>query len=84
MFLAIQGWVIPVIILIIVVIVYLSTRVKIVSQSNAYVIERLGRFQTVWQTGLHFLRPVTYRIVKKVSLKEQVYYIGNPQLCKKN
>ena len=41
---------------------------RVVSQSNAYVIESLGRYHTTWGTGIHFLIPFVYRIVKKISL----------------
>lgn len=46
--------------------------IKIVPQSKAYVIERLGAYSTTWQTGLHVKIPVIERIAKTVSLKEQV------------
>jgi regulator of protease activity HflC (stomatin/prohibitin superfamily) len=37
-----------------------------------YVIEKLGAFDKVWDTGIHFLIPFICRIAKKVSVKEQV------------
>ena len=43
-----------------------------VQQSKAYIIERLGAFHTVWGVGLHFKIPFIDRIVRVVSLKEQV------------
>ena len=43
-----------------------------VQQSKAYVIERLGAFHTVWGVGLHFKIPFIDRILKVISLKEQV------------
>ncbi|MBP5208887.1 MAG: SPFH/Band 7/PHB domain protein [Clostridia bacterium] len=46
--------------------------IKVVPQSKAYVIERLGMYRTTWQTGMHFKLPVIERISKIVSLKEQV------------
>ena len=46
--------------------------IHIVQQSKAYVVEQLGAFRAVWNTGLHFKLPFITRIVKKVSLKEQV------------
>ncbi len=48
------------------------SNVKIVPQSKAYVIERLGTYSTTWQTGLHMKIPLVERIAKVVSLKEQV------------
>ena len=43
-----------------------------VQQSKAYVVERLGAFHSVWGVGLHLKVPFIERVVKKVSLKEQV------------
>ena len=45
---------------------------KIVPQGHAYVLEFLGKYMTTWDAGLHFRIPVVTRIVKRVSLKEQV------------
>ena len=64
---------------------FAATRIKIVSQSNAYVVERLGRFHSVWQTGIHILWPFVLKIVKKVSLKEQVMdFDPQPVITKDN
>ena len=46
--------------------------IVIVQQSRAYVVERLGAFRAVWGVGLHLKIPFIERVVKKVSLKEQV------------
>ena len=46
--------------------------INIVQQSKAYVVERLGAFHSVWGVGLHFKLPFIERVVKQVSLKEQV------------
>ncbi len=45
---------------------------RLVTQTNKYVVERLGGFYTSWGVGLHFLVPFIDRVVKIVSLKEQV------------
>ena len=58
--------------LFIIVVALLVSCIRIVPQSNAYVIERLGKYIGTWQVGVHFLIPVIDRIAKKVSLKEQV------------
>ena len=50
----------------------ITTNIRIVPQSNAYVIERLGAYLTTWNTGIHFKIPLIDRISKKVSLKEIV------------
>ena len=41
-------------------------------QSRAYVVERLGAYSATWNVGLHLKIPFIERVVKKVSLKEQV------------
>ncbi len=46
--------------------------IKIVPQSKAYVIERLGAYSTTWQTGFHVKIPFIERVAKIVSLKEKV------------
>ncbi len=46
--------------------------IKIVPQSKAYVMERLGAYRTTWETGLHVKIPFLERVAKVVSLKEQV------------
>ena len=63
---------IVVVLFIIVVLVVLATSIRVVQQSKAYVIERLGAFQDVWGVGLHFKIPFLDRVRKVVSLKEQV------------
>ena len=63
---------IPILVIVALVLVVLILNIKIVPQSKAYVIERLGAYNTTWQTGFHFKIPVLERIAKIVSLKEQV------------
>ena len=63
----------------------LALNIKIVPQSKAYVIERLGSYSTTWQTGLHVKIPVFERIAKIVSLKEQVVdFKPQPVITKDN
>ncbi len=57
--------------LFILVVVILSS-ISVVRQANAYIIERLGTYNSTWRVGLHFKMPVIDKIVKRVSLKEQV------------
>ncbi len=58
--------------LILLLVIVLITRIKIVPQSNIYVVERLGAFYKAWETGIHFLVPFLDRVSRKVSIKEQV------------
>ena len=63
---------IAIVILVILVLVVIVSCINIVQQSKAYVVERLGAFHSVWGVGLHFKLPFIERVVKKISLKEQV------------
>ena len=65
-----QTLIVIVIILFIAMALAIST-IKIVPQTEEYVIEFLGRYQTTWKAGIHFLIPVVQRIVSKASFKEQ-------------
>ncbi len=58
---------------IVIVLVLIITNIRIVPQSNAFVIERLGAYHGTWNVGLHVKMPFIDRIVKKVSLKEKVF-----------
>ena len=67
------------------IIILLAFHVRIVSQSRAYVIERLGAYLTTWQVGLNILMPFIDRVVKIVSLKEQVIdFPPQPVITKDN
>ncbi len=57
--------------LIIIVMIVLSS-IRVVRQANAFIIERLGTYSATWRVGLHFKMPVFDKVVKRVSLKEQV------------
>lgn len=60
------------IVLLVIILVVLARCIRVVQQSKAYVIERLGAFHTVWSVGLHFKIPFLDRVLKVISLKEQV------------
>ena len=59
--------------LVVIVLILIITNIRIVPQSNAFVLERLGAYQGTWNVGLHVKLPFFDRIVKKVSLKEKVF-----------
>ena len=63
---------IPVSAVIILLVILIISNVHIVQQSRAYVVEWLGQFHAVWNQGPHVKVPFVMRVVKKVSLKEQV------------
>ena len=69
----------------VVVVLIAALNFKIVQQSKAYVITRLGSFHTIWTQGPHFKMPFFDRIVKVVSLKEQVVdFAPQPVITKDN
>ncbi|HPE16549.1 MAG TPA: SPFH domain-containing protein [Oscillospiraceae bacterium] len=79
------GSALPWIILIAIILVILTKNIVVVQQSKAFVIERLGAFQTVWGVGLHFKIPFIERVAKAVSLKEQVVdFPPQPVITKDN
>ena len=76
-------WVVSVIIGL--VLVLIITNIRIVPQSNAYVLERLGAYHKTWNVGLHIKLPLIDRIEKKVSLKEKVFdFPPQPVITKDN
>lgn len=73
-----------IIILIILVIIFISG-IKIIPQSKAYVVERLGAYHRTMQTGMHYVFPFIERISNKVSLKEIVKdFAPQPVITKDN
>ncbi len=74
-------WAVPIVF----ILAILGSCIKIVPQSRAYVIQRLGRFYTVWNEGVKFKVPFIDRVVKNVSLKEQVVdFAPQPVITKDN
>ncbi len=73
------------IILAVFIIAIVIMNIKIVPQSKAYVIERLGTYSTTWQTGFHIKIPFIERVAKQVSLKEQIVdFPPQPVITKDN
>lgn len=73
------------VVLFLIVIFILAANIKVVQQSRAYVIERLGAFHSVWGVGIHFKLPFLERVSKVVSLKEQVVdFAPQPVITKDN
>ena len=58
---------------------------KIVPQAHAYVVERLGAYQSTWSVGFHVKMPIIDKVAKKVVLKEQVVdFDPQPVITKDN
>lgn len=71
--------------IIVIVMLLIITNIRIVSQSDAFVIERLGGYHATWNVGLHVKFPFIDRIEKKVSLKEKVFdFPPQPVITKDN
>ncbi len=80
----------------IVVLIICISHIKFVSQTNAYVIEKLGKYHKTWGAGVHFLVPFIQRVADGgysssgrklgiVSLKEQVIdFAPQPVITKDN
>jgi len=74
-----------VIILLVLLVLVLSSCIKIVPQAQAFVVERLGGYQGTWSVGLHFKLPFIDRVARKVMLKEQVAdFAPQPVITKDN
>ena len=67
------------------VLILIISNVRIVSQSNAFVLERIGAYNTTWATGIHVKLPFLDRIAARVTLKEQVAdFAPQPVITKDN
>ncbi len=72
-------------IIVVLIIWLLAANIRIVPQAQAYVVEHLGRFKCIWGAGLHLKAPFVERIVRRVSLKEQVLdFPPQPVITKDN
>jgi regulator of protease activity HflC (stomatin/prohibitin superfamily) len=77
--------IIAVLVLLVLAILLVVANIKIVPQSKAYVVERLGTFHSTWETGLHVKIPFIEKVAKIVSLKEQVVdFPPQPVITKDN
>ena len=66
------GLAVAIIILVLFIILVLSLSIKIVRQSEAIIVEKLGTYHTTYHSGVHFVWPIFFRIAQRVSLKEKV------------
>lgn len=87
LFLLSGGDILAIVLIFIVVIalILIASSVRIVPQAYTYVIERVGSYHKTWSNGIHFLIPFVDRIVKRISLKEQVLdYDPQPVITEDN
>lgn len=74
-----------VIALIVILVIIVLSCINVVPQAKAYVVERLGGYQTTWGVGIHFKMPLIDRVAKRVLLKEQVVdFAPQPVITKDN
>ena len=79
-----MGPILAIVLIVIVLLVVISCS-KIVPQAQAYVVERLGACQAIWNVGIHLKMPFIDRIARKVPLKEQVVdFPPQPVITKDN
>ena len=80
-----MGAVISFLVIAIVVLLILSSCIRIVPQVQALVVERLGAYLETWSVGVHFKVPFIDRVAKRVILKEQVVdFAPQPVITKDN
>ena len=73
------------IIILILIVLFIITSIKIVPQAKSYVLERIGSYHQTWQNGIHFKIPFIDRISNVVSLKEIVKdFAPQPVITKDN
>lgn len=71
--------------LVVLVIVVICSSIRVVPQAHAYVIERLGTYNTTWSAGLHLKTPLLDKVAHRISMKEQVVdFAPQPVITKDN
>ena len=65
------GVIITVVIVVILLLIFVSS-VRVVKQTDKYIIQRLGGYHATWGVGIHFLVPFFDKVAQIVNLKEQV------------
>jgi len=71
--------------IIILVVCLIAANIRIVPQSETYVVERLGIYKETWDAGLHIKVPFIDRVAGKVSKKEKVRdFAPQPVITKDN
>ncbi len=74
-----------ILIILVIIAIIVILNIKIVPQSYAVILERLGAYQATWDVGLHFKIPFIEKIGRPISLKEQVVdFAPQPVITKDN
>ena len=66
------GGIVALCILAIALIIILASGVRVVKQTDEYIVEFLGKYKTTWKTGFHYLIPFFEKIARRVTMKEQI------------
>ena len=73
------------VVLLIIVVALVFVCFRVVSQAEAYVIERIGSYHETWGNGLHVKLPFIDRVASRVTLKEMVKdFAPQPVITKDN
>ncbi len=71
--------------ILVIIAILLIVNIRVVSQSQAYVIERLGGYHSTWNVGVHIKMPFIDKIANKMFLKEKVFdFPPQPVITKDN
>ncbi len=74
-----------IVVLLVILAILVISNIRVVPQSQAFVIERLGGYYATWNVGLHVKCPFIDKIVSKMSLKEKVFdFPPQPVITKDN
>ena len=71
--------------LLVILIILMALMIRVVPQGSSYVVQRLGRYYTTWDSGPHIKVPLIDQVARKVLLKEQVAdFAPQPVITKDN
>ena len=69
----------------IIILIMIIVNIRVVSQSQAFIVERLGGYHSTWNVGIHVKMPFIDKIINKMSLKEKVFdFPPQPVITKDN
>ena len=66
------GLIIGISVVVVLLLIILAVNIKVVKQTDKYIIHRLGGYHATWGVGVHFLIPFIDKVARIVNMKEQV------------